>query len=172
MAPGFVRSHRNTWMALLLWSAPLTSLGAVEPIAHDRFARDQMTCRSPVPLTRDCSDRNGPTRPIALGTFRMNLAGTSDGRTLFITQVRHGPDHNGREFAPEADRHETAIAAIRALRTWLHRSGACLELWQPLRHAGRVRGYLMTFSDDVYSELQRLTLLESEHWLPRQITRR
>lgn len=102
----------------------------------------------------------------------MNLAGTSDGRTLFITQVRYGPDHNGREFAPDADRHETGIAAIRAMRARLRRSGACLERWQPLQNAGLVRGYLVTFSDDVYSELRQLTLLESEHWLPRRITRR
>lgn len=150
---------------------PALSQGAIAPALPDRFAADKMTCRAPVHLTRDCSDHEGPTRPIALRGFRFNLAGSTDGRTLFINQIRYRPDHNGRQFAPDTDGHQTAIAAIKTLRRWLHSHGACLERWEALRHAGRVRGYLLTFSDNVYPPLHGLTLLESEHWLPNQVSR-
>lgn len=162
----------GAWLACLSLVVPLSSFGATEIALPDRFARDNMDCRVPVRLTRDCSNRKGPTRPIAIGAFRMNLAGSSDGRTLLISAIRFAPDHNGRLFSPDTDDRETAVAAIKALRRWLYDTGACLEHWQAVQHAGQTRAYLVTFSDPVYTELRRLTLLESEHWLPGRLTRR
>lgn len=166
------RPIAGTWLAWLLVAIPLSSLGATETALPDRFAPGNMNCRFPVHLTRDCSDRKGPTRPIAIGAYRMNLAGSSDGRTLLINAIRYAPDHNGRLFSPAKDDRATAIAAIKVLRRWLYDSGACLEHWQAVRHAGQTRGYLVTFSEPVYAQLQRLTLLESEHWLPSRLSRR
>lgn len=159
--------------ALILFGiTPGTSLGVASVVTPDRFAYLKMTCHTPVPLARDCSVRKGPTRPIAIERFRMNIAASSDGRTVMINQVRFGPDHNGGEFAQRPNDRGTAIAAIRELRRWLHREGVCLERWETLRHGGQVRGYLLAFSDDVYPMLHRKTVLESEHWLPRQLSRR
>ena len=139
---------------------------AVDRIEPNRFDRHQMDCNEPIRLTRDCSVRDGATRPIALGNYRMDIAADTQGRTILIDKVRAAPNHNGRLFQDRRDAHEVAIDAIRRLRRLLLREGICLERWRPVSRAGRIEGYLLSFSDEVYSILQRHTVLESEHWLP------
>jgi hypothetical protein len=161
------------WACLLVASlAPATLRAAAPAVMPDRYAELRMTCAVPLPLTQDCSVRIGPTRPIAIDRFRMNIAAASDGRTVFISQVRSGPDHNLGEFVPRKDRRAEAVAAIRAIRQALHREGVCLQRWESIEHGRRVRGYLLTFSDDAYALLREQTVLESEHWLPGSLSRR
>jgi len=161
------------WTCLFFASlAPAPTAASVSANMPDRFAELRMTCAAPLPLTQDCSVRTGPTRPIAIDRFRMNIAATSDGRTLFISQVRSAPDHNAGQFSPRADRRTEAVAAIRALRRALRHQGICLERWETIRHGQRLRGYVLTFSDDAYSLLREATVLESEHWLPGPLSRR
>lgn len=152
----------------------LASIGqaAVSPIEANRFSRHQMDCEEPIRLTRDCSVRKGATRPIALGDYRMDIAGDTEGRTILIDKIRAAPQHNGRLFQDSRDRHEVAIAAIRTLRRRLLAEGVCLERWRPVTRAGRIEGYLLTFSDEIYAILEQHTVLESEHWLPSRMTRR
>jgi hypothetical protein len=161
------------WACLLFASlVPSTMRAAAPAVTPDRYAELRMTCAAPLPLTQDCSVRIGPTRPIAIERFRMNIAATSDGRTVFISQVRSEPDHNLGEFGPWEDRRAEAVAAIRAVRQVLQREGVCLQRWKSIRHGRRVRGYLMTFSDNAYALLREQTVLESEHWLPGSLSRR
>jgi hypothetical protein len=161
------------WVCLLSAGlVPSVTHAAVAVVTPDRYAQLRMTCATPLALTQDCSVRIGPTRPIAIDRFRMNIAAASDGRTVFISQVRSGPDHNLGEFAPSEDRRAEAVAAIRAVRQVLQPEGVCLRRWETIRHGRRVRGYLLTFSDDAYALLREQTVLESEHWLPGPLSRR
>lgn len=159
-------------LTLLAGLTPPLALAAVEVVAADRFGNHRMTCQAPVRLTQDCSIRQGPTRPIAVADYRMSIAADTDGRTILISQVRAGPDHNGRLFATGRDRHTVAIAAIRTLRRLLRAEGICLERWQKITRADQIEGYLLTFSDAAYPVLRQRTVLESEHWLPNRLSRR
>lgn len=159
-------------LTLLAGLAPPVALAAVEVVVADRFGNHRMTCQIPVRLTQDCSIRQGPTRSIAVADYRMNIAADTDGRTILISRVRRGPDHNGRLFATERDRHTVAIAAIRTLRRLLHAEGICLDRWRKITRGESVQGYLLTFSDAAYPALRQRTVLESEHWLPSRLSGR
>ena len=127
--------------ALLMCLTAPTTPAAIDVLAGERFGSRHMTCQAPVALTRDCSIRQGPTRPVAVAGFRMNVAGDAEGRTILIGRVRKGPDHNARLFTRTDKPHAIGIAAIRALRSMLRAEGLCLERWQP---GTRGRGALVT----------------------------
>lgn len=165
-----MRRRIKTLAATFLFLLASISGAAVHPIDADRFSGPKMSCHEPIRLTRDCSVREGATRPIALADYRMDIAGDTLGRTILIDAVRAAPNHNGQLFRGRRDRHEVAIAAIRALRRLLYIEGICLERWRPVVRGARIEGYLLTFSDDGYSILQRHTVIESEHWLPHRLT--
>jgi hypothetical protein len=162
------RLYAASIVALGLVSSGQASIHTIEPTALGPHA---MSCESPVRLTRDCSIWQGATRPIALGDYRMSLAADSAGRTLYITQLRPGPSHNGTEFRRDFKRrwpHHSSEDAIRLIGSALEDHGIRLERTQAVRAGRRVQGYFLEFSDDAYEILKRFTVLESEHWLPRQ----
>lgn len=155
-------------LLLGLSSGGQASLRAASPV--DSAART-INCEFPVRLTRDCSAWQGATRPIAIGDYRMSLAADSQGRTVFVTRLRPGPDHNGSEFRRTPDRRwpqHSSSDAIRLIGAALEGHGIRLERSQPLRRGRRIHGYLLEFSDNAYDVLKAFTVLESEHWLPRQ----
>lgn len=135
-----------------------------EPFA---YASHRVTCDFPVRLTDDCSIWQGATRPIALGDYRMSLAAGDGGRTILVSRVRPGPDHNGLMFR-QGLKGTPSSCAVEAISAALRAQGISLERMQTIRRGRRIEGYYLEFSDNAYDYLKRYTVLESEHWLPRQ----
>jgi hypothetical protein len=54
----------------------------------------------------------------------------------------------------------------------LEHEGIRLERMQTVRRGQKVVGYLLEFSDNAYDFLKQFTVLESEHWLPRNTSSR
>lgn len=156
--------------ASLLWSLlPSAGQAAAHAIAPADYGRQAITCEFPVRLSHDCSIWQGPTRPIALGDYRMSMAADDEGRTVFISRLRPGPSHNGDEFHRTPDhrwpRHSSR-EAIRQIGAALADRGIRLERTWPARRGRDVTGYFLEFSDNAYDVLKQFTVLESEYWLP------
>lgn len=133
------------------------------------YSSQKITCEFPVKLTRDCSMWQGATRPIAFGSHRMSLAADSDGRTILLSRVRPGPDHNGFRFRakPRGKAHEIrSMRAIQCIGDALEHEGIRLQRMQPVHRGRKLEGYVLRFSDNAYDYLKQFTVLESEHWLP------
>lgn len=133
------------------------------------YSSQKITCEFPVKLTHDCSMWQGATRPIAFGSHRMSLAAGSDGRTILLSRVRPGPDHNGFRFRakPRGKAHEIrSMRAIQCIGDALEHEGIRLQRLQPVHRGKKLEGYFLQFSDNAYDYLKQFTVLESEHWLP------
>ena len=160
---------------LLLALAGPTAQASVQSHIPAGFSQDRFTCEYPFKLTRDCSVWQGPTRPIAIAGFRMSLAADNEGRTIMLSQMRQGPDHNGYRFRPHpASRtgKQRSLRAVECIGNVLEHEGIRLERVQKVRRGQRVVGYLLEFSDNAYDFLKQFTVLESEHWLPRNTSSR
>lgn len=159
-------------LAICLLCALLpTSQASVRVLGPGAYSGDAMTCEAPVRLVHDCSVWRGATLPIAFGGFRMTLAADSDGRTILVSRVRRGPDHNGSRFrrmAGSKARLLHAAQAIDLIGAALQDRGIRLQRVQPLGHGRRVTGFFLEFSDNAYDYLRQFTVLESEHWLPKR----
>jgi hypothetical protein len=139
------------------------------------YSNDTVTCEHPFKLTQDCSVWQGPTRPIAIAGFRMSLAAGSDGRTILLSRMRQGPDHNGYRFRPHPTSRtgkRRSRRAVECIGDVLENEGIRLERMQTVRRGQKVVGYLLEFSDNAYEFLKQFTVLESEYWLPRNTSRR
>lgn len=135
------------------------------------YGSQRITCEFPVRLTHDCSVWQGATRPIAFGDYRMTLAAGSDGKTILLSRVRLGPDHNGYRFRPGPTSRlgqGQSLRAIQCIGAVLEHEGIRLERMQPVRRGRRVAGYFLEFSANAYDYLKQFTVLESEHWLPKR----
>ena len=142
----------------------MRALGSTDYMSH------KITCEFPVRLTHDCSIWQGATRPIAFGEYRMSVAADDDGRTILLSRLRQGPNHNGTRFRFDSNgqsRDSRPVEAIRLIGEALEQEGIRLERMQPVRRGRRVDGYFLEFSDNAYDYLKQFTVLESEHWLPR-----
>lgn len=135
------------------------------------YSSHRVTCEFPIKLTHDCSIWKGATRPIAFGDYRMTLAAGSDGKTILLSRVRPGPDHNGYRFRPGPkgkSAEKRSMRAIQCLGAALKHEGIRLERLQTVHRGRRVEAYFLEFSDNAYDYLKQFTVLESEHWLPKQ----
>jgi len=162
-------AHWRLYAASILFG--LAGNGQASISAGGSVAPRTISCDFPVRLTRDCSVWQGATRPIAIGDYRMTLAADREGRTVLVSRLRPGPDHNGAEFRRTLDRswpHHSSLDAIRLIGAALQDHGIRLERSQPLRQGHRIQAYLLEFSDNAYEVLKQYTVLESEHWLPRR----
>lgn len=133
------------------------------------YSSQRVTCEFPIKLTHDCSIWQGATRPIAFGDYRMTLAAGSNGKTILLSHLRRGPDHNGFRFRPRLKgkaKERRSIQAIQCIGAALEHEGIRLERLQTVRHGRRIAGYFLEFSDNAYDYLKQFTVLESEHWLP------
>jgi len=149
----------------------LTASSQASIRATSGAASHTISCEFPVRLTRDCSIWQGATRPIAIGDYRMTLAADRRGRTVLVSRLRPGPDHNGAEFRRTPDRRwpqHSSRDALRLIGAALQDHGIRLERSQALRQGQRIQAYLLEFSDNAYEVLKQFTVLESEHWLPRR----
>ena len=161
--------------ALLFVLAGQTAQASVRSHIPAGYGKDKFTCEYPFKLTRDCSVWQGPTRPIAIAGFRMSLAADSKGRAILLSQMRQGPDHNGYRFRPHpASRKgkQRSLRAVECIGNVLEHEGIRLERMQKVRRGQKVVGYLLEFSDNAYDFLKQFTVLESEHWLPRNTSSR
>ena len=159
---------------LFLLSHPTAQASAQSHIPAG-YSKDTFTCEYPFKLTRDCSVWQGPTRPIAIAGFRMSLAADSEGRTIMLSRMRQGPDHNGYRFRPHpASRtgKQRSLRAVECIGNVLEHEGIRLERMQTVRRGQKVIGYLLEFSENAYDFLKQFTVLESEHWLPRNTSSR
>lgn len=166
-------AQRRLYAAGICLLLGLASNGQAALRASDAtdLATRTISCEFPVRLTRDCSIWQGATRPVAIGDYRMTLAADSEGRTILVSQLRPGPDHNGSEFRRTPDDHwpqHSSSDAIRLIGATLEDHGIQLERAQPLRRGRRVQAYLLEFSENAYDVLKQFTVLESEYWLPRR----
>lgn len=160
------RLHIVCALLLGLLSAGHASVRTFSPA---EYSNQKITCEFPVKLTHDCSMWQGATRPIAFGDHRMSLAAGRDGRTILLSRVRPGPDHNGFRFRarPKGRAHEIrSMRAIRCIGDALEHEGIRLQRMQPVHRGRRLEGYFLEFSDNAYDYLKQFTVLESEHWLP------
>ncbi len=160
---------RHIALALILGAVSTPGWANIETLSSDRHSRDRITCEFPVKLAFDCSNWQGATRPIAVGNFRLKLAAGPHGKTIFVSKVRHGPDHNGSRFRSRAvvgTRETRSLTAIDLIGKALAAKGIRLERIHPLRRGTRIDGYYLEFSANAYDYLKQLTVLESEHWLP------
>lgn len=159
--------------AILLFIPIFAGHASVRVLGPAEFASHRVTCELPVRLTHDCSIWQGPTRPIAFGDYRMNLAAGSGGRTILVSRLRRGPSHNGGSFRLETGgdaRQATSEQAIQLIGAALGDQGIRLERMRPVNRGRRVDGYFLQFSDNAYDFLKQFTVLESEHWLPKRRT--
>ena len=150
----------------LLTTSGHSSVQPFDPIGH---SGGRITCEFPFKFTHDCSPWHGATRPIAIGGFRMTLAADSEGRTILLSRVRQGPDHNGYRFRPHPSSRpgrQRSLRAVQCLSNALEQEGIRLERMQTVQRARKAVGYILEFSDNAYDFLRQFTVLESEHWLP------
>lgn len=164
------------YAACILMSG-LVSTGhtSVRTFSPAEYSTQKITCEFPVKLTHDCSMWQGATRPIAFGNHRMSLAAGSNGRTILLSRVRPGPDHNGFRFRakPRGRAHEIrSMRAVQCIGDALEHEGIRLQRMQPVHRGRRLEGYFLEFSDNAYDYLKQFTVLESEHWLPDRRTDR
>lgn len=146
-----------------------TGHASIRPADPGEYSNQNITCEFPVKLTHDCSMWQGATRPIAFGNHRMSLAAGSDGRTILLSRVRPGPDHNGFRFRAKPVGRTRILQSMRAIQCIgdaLEHEGIRLQRLQPVHRGHRVEGYFLEFSDNAYDYLKQFTVLESEHWLP------
>ena len=93
----------------------------------------------------------------------------SAGRTVLVSQLRLGPSHNGNAFAdPQRPDRYSGTDAIEHLQAALKNHGIRLERMQPVRRGRKVDGYFLEFSANAYDFLKQFTVLDTEHWLPRE----
>ncbi|MDJ0741254.1 MAG: hypothetical protein QNJ91_16175 [Gammaproteobacteria bacterium] len=149
-----------------LLASPAATFAYAEPIATPIFNAQRITCEAPVRLAHDCSIWSGATRPIAFGQYRMRLAAGDDGRTILVSQLRPGPDHNGQAFLEPWSSPTTGTRALRLLGSALEDQGIRLQRLQALRQGRRIKAWVLEFSGNAYDYLKRFTVLESEYWLP------
>jgi len=162
--------YRTCLTGMLTFGLISTGHTSVRPYDFNQYESRAISCDYPVRLTHDCSSWRGATRPIAFGNHRMTLAAGEDGRTIMLSQVRPGPDHNGYRFRPgPRDRlHERrSLRAIRCIGNTLEHEGIRLERIHTVRHGRHTQAYLLEFSGNAYDILKQFTVLESEHWLPK-----
>jgi len=161
----------RTCVAALLWLGLLSTVHAnVRAYDAGLYESRAISCKYPVRLTHDCSMWQGATRPIAFGDHRMSLAAGQDGRTIMLSQVRPGPDHNGFRFraGPRGNRHERrSLQAVRCIGDALEDTGIRLQRIQKVGRGNRTEAYLLEFSGNAYDILKQFTVLESEYWLPK-----
>ena len=158
----------------LLAGLASTTQASVRTYGPAEYSSHRVTCDHPVRLTHDCSVWDGATRPIAFGAYRMTLAAGRDGRTILLSQIRPGPDHNGYRFRPgPASRtgSKRTLRIIECLRDALEQEGIRFERMQTVRKGHRVAAYYLEFSANAYDYLKQFTVLESEHWLPKRAVR-
>jgi hypothetical protein len=99
----------------------------------------------------------------------MSLAAGSDGRTILLSRVRPGPDHNGYRFraGPRGQIHRRrSLQAIQCIGDALKDEGIRLQRVEAVRRGQRTEAYFLEFSGNAYELLKQFTVLESEHWLP------
>jgi hypothetical protein len=164
------RSHLFTGCILLIGCVS-TGHSSVRVNKPAEFSSHKITCEFPVRLTHDCSIWQGATRPIAFGDYRMTLAAGSDGKTILLSRVRLGPDHNGYRFRPGPESklgQGRSMRAIQCIGAVLENEGIRLERMQTVHQGHRVAGYFLEFSANAYDYLKQFTVLESEHWLPKR----
>lgn len=166
------RRKLGSLLRLAVWFAATLTLPAfayAPVVGSTSYLRDSISCEFPVRLAYDCSNWQGATRPIAVGDYRLKVAAGPQGKTVFVSKVHHGPDHNGSRFRSRADtgsRETRSRAVINLIGKVLEARGIRLERTQPLRRGAKVDGYYLEFSGNAYDYLKQLTVLESEHWLP------
>ena len=159
---------------VLLAGLAAAAQASVRAYGPGEYTSHRITCDHPIKLTHDCSVWNGATRPIAFGAYRMTLAAGSDGKTILLSQIRPGPDHNGYRFRPGPTSRSSGKRTLRVidcLRDALAQEGIRLERLQTVRKGHRVAAYYLEFSANAYDYLKQFTVLESEHWLPKRAGR-
>ncbi len=164
-----MRDARPLTTALLIFCLcvlPLTTWAAIGGAASPTYVRNNITCESPVRLAHDCSIWRGATRPIAFGQYRMRVAGGNNGRTILMSRLRPGPDHNRNAFCPNVSIHNAGADAIRLIGSVLEDKGIRLERLRAVRRGQRIDGWFLEFSGNAYDNLKKYTELESEYWLP------
>ncbi len=160
---------RRVALILSLFAVSMPVSAKMEALSSNIHARDRITCEFPFKLAFDCSNWQGATRPIAVGDYRLKLAAGPRGKTIFVSKVRHGPDHNGSRFRSRTamgTRETRSLTAIDLIGRALAAEGIRLERMHPLRRGARIDGYYLEFSANAYDYLKQFTVLESEHWLP------
>ena len=156
-------------MALLILFVSMSSVTAWASrgmAASPTFVSGNINCETPIRLAHDCSNWHGATRPIAFGQFRMRVAAGSDGRTILMSRLRPGPDHNRRAFHPRVSIHNAGARVIHLIGSALEGHGIRLERLQPVKRGQRIDGWFLEFSGNAYDYLKQFTVLESEYWLP------
>ncbi len=146
-----------------------TAQASVRIFTSEYYESRAINCEYPVKLTHDRSAWQGATRPIAFGRHRMSIAAGSGGRTILLSRVRPGPDHNGYRFrAGPGGRHQQTLSlqAIQCIGDVLEDEGIRLERMQTVRRGRRPQAYFLEFSGNAYDILKQFTVLESEYWLP------
>ena len=112
----------------------------------------KMSCNKPYRLERDCSlwSSSFATREIELNGVGMHVAGSADGRVVFVV-----PD----DLTSHAFKNDLPVATNRAafeLVTWLEAEGISIVRQIPVTTSGKAMGYVLELDRDGYS------LLESE----------
>lgn len=167
-----IASRRLSGLSCLLLCCLVGAAQAkVRSLDPEQYQSRAINCDYPVRLTHDCSPWQGATRPIAFGNHRMSLAAGSDGRTIMLSQVRPGPDHNGFRFraGTRGRLHERrSLRAIQCIGDVLEAQGIRLQHVEAVQQGRRSKFYLLKFSGNAYELLKQFTVLESEHWLPKR----
>lgn len=162
-------AHARLVMAAALAALPCVGLAALQTSNPWDYSSHRVSCDFPVRLSQDCSIWQGATRPIAIGDYRMSLAGGADGRTVLVTRLRARPMHNlGAlpDAALEVPRQPSVLEIADHIDQTLQAHGIRLENLQPVRRGGHIEGLYLVFSANAYDVLKRYTVLESEHWMP------
>ncbi|MCB1800737.1 MAG: hypothetical protein KDI82_03520 [Gammaproteobacteria bacterium] len=161
---GFRHSRRA--LGALIVAIPQPASAKADSVSAGNFHLRSPTCEAPVRLSRDCSIREGATRPIALGAHCMLLAANEDGVTLLVSRLRLCPDHNDIAFV--ADEKRSVEAIIRQISAKLEGHKIYQQHRRPVRNGRKIAAWLLEFSGNAYGQRKQLGVLELEYWLPDQ----
>ncbi|MCW8128568.1 hypothetical protein [Microbulbifer halophilus] len=100
-------------------------------------------------LEQDCSQMKGATRDIRINAIDLRIAGSQDGRTVFVmSQPKFLPDE------------EALKAGSKAIEDLLKNSDLDILNTRVMYGSGRVFGVHYTLSGDGYSQLKQLSVTE------------